>query len=46
MNRYVLVLLAFVSIVSGCAVKHGDYGRWCEILPEDSDYFYELQIAL
>jgi len=42
MNRYVLVLLAFVSIVSGCAVKHEDYGRWCEILPEDSDYFYAV----
>ena len=42
MNRYVLILLACVLIVSGCALKHRDYGRWSEILPEDSDYFYAV----
>ena len=42
MNRCLPVLLACVLIVSGCALKHRDYGRWCEILPEDSDYFYAV----
>lgn len=42
MNRYVLILLACVLIVSGCAVKQRDYGPWNEILPEDSDYFYAV----
>ena len=42
MNRYVLILLTCVLIVSGCAVKQRDYGRWSEILPEDSDYFYAV----
>ena len=42
MNRYVLILLACVLIVSGCAVKQRDYGQWSEILPEDSDYFYAV----
>ena len=42
MNRCLPVLLACVLIVSGCALKHRDYGRWSEILPEDSDYFYAV----
>ena len=42
MNRYVLILLTCVLIVSSCAVKQRDYGRWIEILPEDSDYFYAV----